>query len=275
VRDGVDVVLIDAALSDPAAWITASSQFACKRVAIVRQQPVGLSGVDVAAFVDPRRLAVDGPLWQSRGVPTVEIPQGIELDETKPMSRNDFGVSDDAVVLVTASNQLETTFTPTFIEAVIQMLVAHPRAVFLAVGDAGQSTARRQFDTAGVGTRVGFAGKRRDWQNIVRMADVYLADLVGGDRDATLCAMLCGKPVVAADAGSTQRSITSRQLRLASSVDDYVAQAMRLLSNSELRKTVGEQLRTEANQRYSLSTTASRLVELIQSLHRPAVAAAA
>ena len=106
-----------------------------------------------------------------------------------------------AVVLATAGNNLDKTLAGEFIDAIVTILRAHPNAIYLLIGDAELAWQKRKFESAGVGKRVGFAGKRKDLPGFLRIADLYLAEFPTASAFGVLQAMSVERPVVAAKCG--------------------------------------------------------------------------
>src|SRR5205823_8298103 len=121
---------------------------------------------------------LDQDLWHRKGIESTYILEGIDVTEalgTAP-KRETYGIPEQSVVLATVSTDLDRTMSEEFVEAVIQTLRGNPNAIYLPIGEGEAAWQKRKFESAGVGKRVGFAGKRKDLPGFLRIADIYLAE---------------------------------------------------------------------------------------------------
>ncbi len=277
VRDGVHVLLVDAPLHDAAAWITVASKPIPHQIGLTRRGPIGVAGVEGVVFLDPARTSVDESFWKSRGVPSRTVPQGIECDApTARRTRREFGVGESATVLMTCSSKIDQAFKSAFLDAMIQLLQQNPKLVYLIVGESQSNQTRKAFDQAGLGGRVGFAGRRRDSRDVLQLADIYLAEFPTADRDGVLQAMAASKPVVCL-AGEGEASDVSRLVGgacpPATSASQYVEVVRRYVADPAARTQAGDKLREQIDANQSLSNTAGRLVECCYLISQPTRAA--
>lgn len=268
--DGADVVVVDASLADAVAWIAIANRAAPVQIALVRKRPIGATGVDHVVWLDDARRELDQSFWQQLSVKNTALRQGIDTDlRTAPIDRATVGVPADAQILMTYTHRPEQTIGRTFVDTIGSILQANPQAVYLLAGEGEFGTAKKLFDAAGFGKRVGFTGSRKDLGAFLRIADVYLAEFPTTDRAGLMQAAAVARPVVtmaSRDASSDFRLLPELSQVAGGSVSTYVARVNQLLRDPTARATLGQQLRTFAIERFSLARTATDLLTLSSHL---------
>ena len=182
VKDKVDVVIFDTNQSDPVAAVVANWEISRVKVNFARRSPLYSSGIDCVTYFDQVRYEADKDFWQRRDVESKFILEGIDVEEELGAmpQRSAYGIPEQSVVLATAGSELDRSMSEEFVDSIINILRAHPHAVYLLIGEAELSWQKRKFESAGVGKRVGYAGKRKDLPGFLRIADLYLAEFPAG-----------------------------------------------------------------------------------------------
>ncbi|MEM8875121.1 MAG: glycosyltransferase, partial [Planctomycetota bacterium] len=213
IADQIDVVLIDADLGDPIAALISSWNVARVKINIARRAPLYTKGIDGVAYFDAVGFEQDKSFWSEREIEACHILEGIDPQATKSTapSRSTYGIPESATVLATAIDDPSTISEP-FVESVIDVLRAHPHAVFLLIGGGDFGWQKKRFEAAGVAKRVGYTGKRRDLPGFLKIADVYLAEFPSASATGVLQAMSVEKPVVALQWGDSPEHSTAAAL---------------------------------------------------------------
>ncbi|HEY8667822.1 MAG TPA: glycosyltransferase, partial [Tepidisphaeraceae bacterium] len=202
IKDRVDVVIFDTTQADPIAAVVANWEVARVKVNLCRRTPMYAGGVSCVTYLDQARFEGDKEFWQRRGVESRFVLEGIDIDDTTGPAatapqRSAYGIPEQAMVLATASPDLDKALSEEFVETIINVLRAHPHAIYLLVGEGEMAQQKRKFESAGVGKRVGYAGRRKDMPGFLRIADLYLAEFPSASATGVLQAMAMDRPVVA------------------------------------------------------------------------------
>jgi predicted O-linked N-acetylglucosamine transferase (SPINDLY family) len=274
VRDRVDVAVFDTTQADPIAAIVASWEVARVKINIARRSPLYAPGLNCVTYFDQVRFEADKEFWQKRQVESVFLQEGIDVDDIvgTPPQRSAYGIPDNAVVLATAGAELDKSISEEFVETMINVLRAHPHAVYLLIGDGELSWQKRKFESAGVGKRVGYAGRRKDMPGFLRLADLYLAEFPASTGVGVLQAMSVERPVVAmrwgdeveqsqaaAYAGS-ECTISGRD------ANSYIERVSKMIREPAYRAKLGKTMRQRIDQYFGFNQTARNLEQLCDQL---------
>ena len=267
VADQVDALVIDAAVADPIACLVAAWGVAKKTIWIGRRSAFLDDSVDAVIYYDPAVAEADRAFWTGVGIEAIVATEGVDLQAaaTDAARREQYGIPAAATICATAAPDLGEAVSGKMIESAIELLRREPTAVYLLVGGGDVADIRRRFDAAGVGRRVGYAGRRRDLAGFLQMADLYLSPFpTGGDADdgGTLAAMGAGIAVLAlADAdgkcGPAGTEATADDLA------DWSDRASRLARDASARRRIGQSLRRRVEKQYSFADTAGRIRSLL------------
>jgi predicted O-linked N-acetylglucosamine transferase (SPINDLY family) len=274
-RDQIDVLIIDAALGDPVASVVSNWEVAKAKLNLVRRSPLLAGVVDAVVYLDAQQHGNDELFWKKRCVDTHFIQEGVEpaAPDAPASQRSAFGIPDQSIILATTATDGDGSSSPEFGDAIVQILRQHPQTVLLVSGDADTSAIKRRLESAGLGKRVGFTGKRKDGGEFLRMSDIYLAPFPRAATSATLAAMSAGRPVVAM-AGQMDDPQRAQAILgdepVASSVANYVEQVGRLIREPALRHKSGETLKARATEHYAFEKTARAIEKLCRDLLNPA-----
>ncbi|HEY2587390.1 MAG TPA: glycosyltransferase family 4 protein [Tepidisphaeraceae bacterium] len=283
IKDRIDVVIFDANQSDPVASIVANWEVARVKLNLCRRAPLYASGIACITYTDQVRYEADKDYWQRRGVESKFILEGIDIEENLGAApqRSAYGIPDQAMVLATSSGDLDRNVSEEFVDTVINILRAHPQAVYLLIGEGDLSWQKRKFDSAGVAKRVGYAGRRKDLPGFLRIADIYLAEFPGSSAAGVLQAMAVERPVVAmrwgesaeqsqaaAFAGS-ECTITGRDPAA------YIERVSKIIREAAYRQRLGRTMRSRVEQHFGFNQTARHLEQVCDQLIQQSTASEA
>lgn len=283
VKDKADVALIDATQADPIAALIGAWDCAPVKVNLARRAPLYASGVNCITYLDPVRFEADREYWQKRGVQTKYVLEGMDIDA--PLGpvpqRAQYGIPDNAIVLATAGNNLDESMSEEFVETVINILRAHPHAIYLAIGDGELAWQKRKFEAAGVSKRVGYAGKRKDLPSFLRIADLYLAEFPAGSSYGVLQAMSVERAVVAMKCGEDAQQSQAATLvgsEGAIGVKDanaYIERVSKIIREPAYRQKLGKLMRGRVEQHFGFGQTARQIEQMCDQLIQQRTEAAA
>lgn len=274
VKDRIDVIIFDANQADPIAAVVADWDVAKLKINLVRKTPLYASGIKCVSYTDQVRFEADQEFWNRKGVESKFILEGINLDDElgTPPTRSAYGIPENAMVLSTVGTDLDRTLTGEFVDTVINLLRAHPHAIYLLVGEGELAWQKRKFESAGVGKRIGYAGKRKDLPGFIRMADLYLAEFPTPSSQGVLFAMAVEKPVVTARWGdsaeqSQAAAFVGAEATLSSRDSSaYIERVSKLIREPVYRAKLGKTMRTRVEQHFSFAQTAKHLEQLCEQL---------
>lgn len=272
--DRIDVAIFDTSLTDPIACLVANWETARARVNLCRRLPMFAEIMDCVVYFDPIRHQADHAFWTARNTPAQLILEGMDLEEALgPVpQRNAYGIPDNAVVLATAGSDLDRTIGTEFVECVINILRAHPHAIYLLIGEGELGWQKRRFESAGVGKRVGYAGRRKDMPGFLRIADLYLAEFPTAGATQVVQAMAMERPVVAIRCGDAiEMSAASECAGPEATVEGgdasaYIERVSRLIREPQQRAKLGKSLRSRVEQHYGWNRTARQIEQLCEQL---------
>ncbi|HEX8524952.1 MAG TPA: glycosyltransferase [Tepidisphaeraceae bacterium] len=274
IKDKIDVALFDATQSDPIAALVTTWETAPAKVNLVRRTPMFTSSVNCVMYLDQARYEADAELWRRKSIESTYLLEGIDLAECAcaAPSRSAYGIPEQSLVLASVSPELDKTISEEFTEMVINVLRANPNAIYLAIGDGELALQKRKFESAGVGKRIGYAGKRRDLPGFLRIADIYLAEFPSSNAAGVLQAMAVERPVVAMkwgnDAAQSQSAILAGGEAAISSRDikAYTDKVNALVRDPAQRRSAGRAMKARVEQLFGMSQTARHLEQLCDQL---------
>ncbi|HLL88092.1 MAG TPA: glycosyltransferase [Tepidisphaeraceae bacterium] len=272
--DHVDVALFDATQADPIAAVVADWNVARVKINLARRAPLFASGVDCVTYTDPARYEADKDFWQRQGVEAKFVLEGIDVDQAAlgaAPQRSAYGIPEQAVVMATSGSNLDESITGEFVDTVINILRAHPHAIYLLIGEGELTWQKRKFEQAGVGKRVGYAGKRKDLPGFLRIADLYLAEFPAANASGVLQAMAMEKPVVAMRYGdspeqSQAASFVGSEGTVGRDPAAYIERVSKILREAPYRRKLGNTMRHRVEQHFAYNQTARHLEQLMDQL---------
>jgi hypothetical protein len=274
VKDRTDVVVIDATQADPIAAMIATWETAPVKINLSRRTSLYSANVSSITYLDPVRFEADREYWQKRGVETKFILEGIDTGAALGAmpARAQYGIPEQSVVLATASQDLDKSLSDEFVETIINILRAHPHAIYLLIGEGEMAWQKRKFESAGVSKRVGYAGKRKDLPGFLRIADLYLAEFPASSSHGVLQAMSVERPVVAMkygeDAEQSQAAtlIGSEGAITGKEPGAYIERVSKIIREPSYRTKLGKMMRSRVEQHFSFEQTTRHLEQLFEQL---------
>ena len=273
IKDKIDIAIIDASQADPIAAMIACWETAPIKINLCRKTPLYLSSVAAVTYLDPIRFEADRDHWQKRGVEARYILEGVDTSAElgdAPI-RSQYGIPDNAIVLATASDDLDRSMSEEFVDSVVAILRAHPQSIYLLIGDAEMTWQNRKFESAGIAKRVGYAGKRRDLPGFLRIADVYLSEFPLGGASGALMAMGVEAPVVAMKCGNDAEHRRRRRWSMPRAVGSkdpaaYIERVGKIVRDANYRAKLGKMLRNRVEQHFGFAQTARHFEQLCDQL---------
>lgn len=266
-RDQIDVAIFDTTLSDAIGSILAGWNVARVKLNLARRAPMLAGQFDGIGYTDAIKLESDRDFWQRRGIEPRAIVEGVDLSELADAApqRSAYGIPEQSIVLATSGAELDRTIGTEFIDAIINLLRAHPQAVYLVTGDGELSWQKRRFESAGVGKRVGYAGKRKDLPGFLRIADVYLAEFPTASTSGVLHAMSMERPVVAMQWSDAPEHAAAAQLVGEESTiggrdtNAFIERVSKLMREPAYRAKLGKSMRSRVEQQFAFNQTARQI----------------
>ena len=274
IADKIDLALLDTTQADPIAALIATWETAPIKINLCRDTPLFSAAVNCITYLDAVRFEADREYWQKRGMESKFILEGVDTEAALGAmpARSAYGIPENSVVLATAGNNLDKSLSGEFLDAIVTILRAHPNAIYLLIGDAELAWQKRKFESAGVGKRVGFAGKRKDLPGFLRIADLYLAEFPSASAFGVLQAMSVERPVVAAKCGEdaeTSQAATlvgSEGVILGKDTAAYIDRVGKIIKDKAYRAKLGKMMRTRVEQHFSFAQTTRQFEQMFDQL---------
>lgn len=274
VADQVDLLIIDVDPSDAIAGTIVNWPVAKAKLSIARRAPLMSEALNGVCYLDGVRCESERGWWQQQGIRVESLIEGIDLDAplAEAPRRVAYGIPDSAVILTTVSPDVSETISPVMVDTISAVLKRHPQAVYLLVGPGETAALRKRFDAAGVGKRVGYAGRRRDMPGFLKMADIYVAEFPGASMGGVLEAMSMGLPTVAYEWDETATGSAATEFvgsetilrgRDPALAIDSIGQ---LIRNTGERQEQGRAMRRRVEQQFSYTQTVRALESLCGTL---------
>jgi glycosyltransferase involved in cell wall biosynthesis len=187
-------------------------------------------------------------------------------------ARNRLGLSRRDEVVVSVGRQEYQKGQRYLIEAMARLSRQRPRAVLLIAGREGHASAelRRVWRETELGDRIRFLGHVEDVPEVLAAGDVFVfPSLYEGLGGAVIEAMAVGLPVVATDMKVMQEVLEAGRNAILvppASVPDLAAAVVRLLSDEETRRQLGERSRSIFEERFTLDGTVHRMRALYEKV---------
>jgi predicted O-linked N-acetylglucosamine transferase (SPINDLY family) len=266
IRDRIDVAIFDVGQSDAIASVVAGWEVARAKINLCRSAPIYSPQMNAITYTESAAFNADKDFWAKRNVDARCINEGIDLDDLNVAgpNRTAYGIPENAVVLATAGTDLDRTISEPFVQSMIDVLRAHPQAIYLLVGEADLGWQKRKFESAGVGKRVGYAGRRKDMPGFLKIADVYAAEFPSAGTNTVLAAMAMERPVVAL-AGTEAVSIAGEEASTGSAdASSYIERVSKLIREPAQRARLGKSLRQRVEQQFAFAQTARSIEQICE-----------
>ena len=207
------------------------------------------------------------------------IYDGLDLDEFRPTRersdvREELGIADDVPVVGVVGNIQEWKGQQVLLEAMVDVVKTHPRAVALFVGGAhrsGRSYAdglHRFVEEKGLERNVNFTGAREDVSDLMQCMDVVAHTSIRGEPFGRVIieGMSVGRPVVATRAGGVPEFVHDGDNGMLVPAGDAQALARmlnRLFEDEELRNRLSRGA-LRAVQSFSVTHHVGEMVRLYE-----------
>jgi glycosyltransferase involved in cell wall biosynthesis len=175
---------------------------------------------------------------------------GVELDEFAEQARGrlaraDLGIADDVPLIGTVGRLIPQKGMRYLLDAATRVLLHHPRAVFVIVGDGElRSSLEEHARLAGISNNVRFLGAdRKPWRILANCDVIAFASLFEGLPQTCIEALSIGMPVVATRLKGTAELVTPESNGLLVPARDARALAdgiSRLLADRGLARRLGD-----------------------------------
>lgn len=158
-----------------------------------------------------------------------------------------------------------------FLRAAACIGEAIPAARFLVVGEGPLRDGLGAMATdMGIATKVRFTGFREDVPALLSLMDVFvLPSVEEAFSIAVLEAMAAGKPVIASNVGGIYEAVIEGETGYLVQAGDWqhtAERAIELLRDGTKRQRIGEKGRQLVRQHYTLETTCTKTLQLIEKL---------
>lgn len=205
------------------------------------------------------------------------IPNGINTDQfvfdeaSRARWRAKLGISEEApVVGIVAALRPEKNHD-LFLESAKRVSSKLPEARFVIVGDGlERERLQRLAVEKGIEHQVCFSGSTQDVPGVLSMIDLFaLTSHNEASPVSIMEALSCQRPVVATDVGSIDESVLDSKTGFLVAAGDAQAMSDRwqeVLSDSDLRKRLGEQGRRHIVENSSIDTMTEGYTALIEDL---------
>jgi glycosyltransferase involved in cell wall biosynthesis len=268
VLDKIDAILFDTTQADAIAALVASWEVARVKINLCRRTPIYSSGISAITYSDKARYESEKDFWSQRKVESKFIMEGIDLEESNSGSpnRTQYGIPENAVVLASAGSDLDRTVSDQFVESIVNVLRSHPHAIYLFIGEGELSAQKRKFESAGVGKRVGYAGRRKDMPGFLRIADIYISEFPSGSAASTLQAMSVERPVIALAGTESAGIIGSESEGIVQDASSFIERISKFIREPGQRTKLGKSLRQRVEEQFAYSQTARSIEQVCDQL---------
>ena len=154
----------------------------------------------------------------------------------------------------------------------VQFQGGGPHAVYLLIGEGELGWQKRKFESAGIGKRIGYTGRRKDLPGFLRIADIYLAEFPNSNATGVLQAMSVEKPVVAMRCGESAEQ--SQAAAFAGSEctiggrdpSSYIERVSKIIREPAYRQKLGKTMRARVEQHFGFNQTTRYIEQLSDQL---------
>ena len=198
-------------------------------------------------------------------------PDAVRRDAQKGISRQDLGVPDDAILVVTVARLVWFKAVHTLIEAVHKLGDRAAKAHFIVVGDGNlRPELEQQIAALGLQDRVRLIGARHDAARIIKLADIFaLSSVAEGMPLAIMMAMALNLPVVANAVDGVPELVIEGETGLLVPPRDpaaFAAALQRMIDDPELRRRCGDAGRTRVDENFTQRVMADKTDRLYREL---------
>jgi len=190
--------------------------------------------------------------------------------EQKREFRCKYGISDDAIVLITIARLFMLKGHDYIIESAKELAKRFSKAVWLFVGNGNLADHyKNQIQQLGLADRIKFTGLLPPSQIplAIQSSDILVhCSLREGLARALPQAMLCGKPAVSFDVDGAREVVNEKTGRLIEpkNVEQLTAACAELLKDNDLREKLGRAGRESVKQKFAPDT----MVDIIEAVYK-------
>lgn len=206
------------------------------------------------------------------------IPNGIDTGRFKSCSndrnkwRSKIGIPASSPALGIVAALRPEKNHELFLQCAARTLEKIPDAHFVIAGDGPRRGDLEAIAAEkSISDKIHFLGSVSDIPGVLSMLDVFaLTSHNEASPVSILEALSCNRPVVATDVGSIKESVihgTTGYLCEAGNAEDISGRWIELMSNSELRETMGRKGRSHVVDNSSLDSMTAGYTELVESLY--------
>ena len=218
--------------------------------------------------------------WSCHRVVTV-VHNGVlpwSRDQPSPEVRHEFGIADDAPLIVMVARLQRWKGVHVFLDAAVHVIASQPAACFMVVGGTlfgleqdYPLELRQQVQRLKLGHAVRFVGFRSDVLRFLSAADLIVHCSIEPEPFGMVLveAMACGKPVIASDSGGPREIVESGVTGLLVPQGDAerLAQAiLTLLGDPERRLRMGQAGAARVREAFSAERMARQLEALYEGM---------
>lgn len=206
----------------------------------------------------------------------LSIPTGVDLEVFNPdvvqaVSREEMGISPDAVIVGTIAILRRKKGHHTLLDAIPSVLKGFPKTVFLFVGDGPQKeNIEKKISEFGIAENVKLLGLRKDVPEILKTIDLFvLPTLQEALGTSFLEAMAMKKPVIGTKVGGIPEVVNDGASGILVEPEKPVVLAeavIALLNDKEKMRRMGEKGRRIVEKKYNVDVMAKRLFDFYKSL---------
>jgi glycosyltransferase involved in cell wall biosynthesis len=183
--------------------------------------------------------------------------QRVEPDLAHAALRREFGLPDDAILLITVAVLRPPKGIQFMIRALPSILARFPNAYYLVVGDGAHANALADEAVQNnVKEHVLFAGSRRDIAHLLSGSDVFILPTLTEALPTVLAeAMACHLPIIASAVGGVPEMVQTGENGILVEPADPVelsAACTQLLANHDLRISMGEKGWLQVNEKFNV-----------------------
>jgi glycosyltransferase involved in cell wall biosynthesis len=197
--------------------------------------------------------------------------ENLDYQQERIRTRQEFGIPNDAKLLVTVAVLREFKGIQFMIRALPAILSEDPNVYYLVVGNGShRDSLEQEVDKAGVRDHVIFAGQRSDIPQLLAASDLFVLPTLTEALPTVLAeAMAARLPIVASAVGGVPEMVVHGEngLLLPSGDSEALAIAcISLMADAERRKAMGERGWQVVTEKFNIHTQVDKLKELYLNL---------
>ncbi|MHC4743931.1 MAG: glycosyltransferase family 4 protein [Planctomycetota bacterium] len=195
-------------------------------------------------------------------------------EEQKIEFRVKYGISADAVVIVTVARLFELKGHEFIIESAKKLSKQFDNCAWLFVGDGNLSESlKQQVSELGLADRIKFTGllQPSEIPLAIQASDILVhCSLREGLARTLPQAMLCARPAISFDVDGAKEVVNENTGRLVEpkNIDQLIQACAELIENEELRNTLGKQGREAVKQKFAPETMIDEIEKVYDKLSK-------